>query len=52
MKRRLTAGNALKMFSDYDVIIDGVDNFTGKFLINDACFFAGKPLGPWRHSPL
>src|SRR5918997_64355 len=29
---------------DYDVVIDGVDNFTAKFLINDACFFAGKPL--------
>ena len=52
MKRRLTAGNALKIFGDYDVIIDGVDNFPAKFLINDACFFAGKPLGPWRHSPL
>src|SRR5918997_1774296 len=29
---------------DYDVVIDGVDNFPTKFLINDACFFAGKPL--------
>ena len=28
----------------YDVVIDGVDNFPAKFLINDACFFAGKPL--------
>ena len=43
-EERLTAGNALKLFSDYDVIIDGVDNFTAKFLINDACFFADKPL--------
>ena len=43
-EERLTAGNALKIFSEYDVIIDGVDNFTAKFLINDACFFADKPL--------
>lgn len=43
-EERLTAGNALKIFGDYDVVIDGVDNFPAKFLINDACFFAGKPL--------
>ena len=43
-EERLTAGNALKIFSDYDVVIDGVDNFPAKFLINDACFFADKPL--------
>jgi molybdopterin-synthase adenylyltransferase len=43
-EERLTAGNALKIFSEYDVIIDGVDNFTAKFLINDACFFTDKPL--------
>lgn len=43
-EERLTAGNALKIISDYDVVVDGVDNFTAKFLINDACFFADKPL--------
>lgn len=43
-EERLTAGNALKIVGDYDVVIDGVDNFPTKFLINDACFFAGKPL--------
>lgn len=43
-EERLTAGNALKIFSEYNVIIDGVDNFTAKFLINDACFFSDKPL--------
>ncbi len=43
-EERLTASNALKIFSDYDVVIDGVDNFPAKFLINDACFFADKPL--------
>ena len=40
----LTSHNALELISQYDVIIDGVDNFPAKFLINDACFFAKKPL--------
>jgi len=43
-EERLTAKNALKIISDYDVVIDGVDNFPAKFLINDACFFIKKPL--------
>ncbi len=41
---RLTSTNALDMIREYDVVIDGVDNFPTKFLINDACFFADKPL--------
>ncbi len=41
---RLTAKNALDVVKGYDVVIDGVDNFPAKFLINDACFFADKPL--------
>ncbi|WP_447980347.1 HesA/MoeB/ThiF family protein [Candidatus Nitrospira bockiana] len=41
---RLTSKNALELFRDYDIVIDGVDNFPAKFLINDACFFADKPL--------
>ena len=41
---RLTSSNALDLFRQYDVIIDGVDNFPAKFLINDACFFTKKPL--------
>ena len=43
-EERLTADNALKIVGDYDVVLDVVDNFPTKFLINDACFFAGKPL--------
>lgn len=43
-EERLTSKNALKFISEYDVVIDGVDNFPAKFLINDACFFAEKPL--------
>jgi adenylyltransferase/sulfurtransferase len=41
---RLTVKNALSILNEYDVILDGTDNFPAKFLINDACFFAKKPL--------
>lgn len=41
---RLTAANAMDLIRDYDVVIDGVDNFPTKFLINDACFFSDTPL--------
>lgn len=41
---RFVARNALHLVREYDIVIDGVDNFPAKFLINDACFFADKPL--------
>ena len=41
---RLTAANAMALVGGYDIIADGTDNFTARFLLNDACFFAGKPL--------
>jgi molybdopterin/thiamine biosynthesis adenylyltransferase len=37
------AGNILDIIKDYDFILDGTDNFSAKFLINDACVMAGKP---------
>ena len=40
----LTSKNAIELFKDYDVIIDGTDNFPAKFLANDAAVFTGKPL--------
>jgi adenylyltransferase/sulfurtransferase len=40
---RLTADNALSILRDYDFVIDGTDNFAAKFLVADACHFAGKP---------
>ncbi|MFO0773827.1 MAG: molybdopterin-synthase adenylyltransferase MoeB [Nitrospiraceae bacterium] len=43
-RERLMAHNALGILKDFDVVIDGVDNFAGKFLINDACVLANKPL--------
>jgi len=41
---RLTADNALDIISRYDVVADGSDNFATRYLVADACFFAGKPL--------
>jgi len=41
---RLTSKNALSILKEYDVILDGTDNFAAKFLINDAAFFTKKPL--------
>lgn len=42
-RERLTAANAPAILGDYDFIIDGTDNFASKFLVADACHFAGKP---------
>ena len=39
----LTSDNALELFVDYDVIIDGTDNFPTRYLVNDACVKLGKP---------
>ena len=41
---RLTADNALDIISSYDLVADGCDNFATRFLVNDACYFARKPL--------
>lgn len=41
---RLTAANALDLIAGYDVVADGSDNFPTRFLVNDACFLARKPL--------
>ena len=41
---RLTVKNALTLFAQYDLIADGSDNFSTRYLVNDACYFAKKPL--------
>ena len=41
---RLTAQNALALIGRYDFIVDGSDNFTTRYLVADACYFARKPL--------
>ena len=40
----ITPENAVRIFEGYDVILDGTDNFTSRYLNNDAAFFARKPL--------
>ncbi len=44
MPFRLTAENALEIVSRYDIVADGSDNFATRYLVNDACYFAEKPL--------
>ncbi len=40
----ITTTNALEIMSDYDLIIDGTDNFSTRYLVNDACVLLKKPL--------
>jgi adenylyltransferase/sulfurtransferase len=40
---RLTSANALEILSEYDVLVDGTDNFATRYLTNDACVLLGKP---------
>jgi molybdopterin/thiamine biosynthesis adenylyltransferase/rhodanese-related sulfurtransferase len=40
---RLDSSNALDVFRDYDLIVDGTDNFATRYLVNDACVLLGKP---------
>jgi len=41
-RERLTTNNINEFIKDYDVIVDGVDNFPTRFMVNDACVMAGK----------
>lgn len=43
-QERLTSQNALVLFEQFDLIIDGTDNFPTRYLINDACVLTGKPF--------
>lgn len=40
---RLTSDNALDIIKDYDLVVDGTDNFPTRYLVNDACVMLGKP---------
>jgi adenylyltransferase/sulfurtransferase len=40
---RLTSENALEILGDYDIVLDGTDNFPTRYLVNDACVLLGKP---------
>ena len=41
---RLNNQNALMLFDEYDIVIDGTDNFSTRYMINDACVLLNKPL--------
>ena len=41
---RLVPENALSIIGNYDIVADGSDNFTTRYLVNDACYFAKRPL--------
>lgn len=41
---RLTNTNAFQIISEYDIVIDGTDNFSSRYMINDACVLLNKPL--------
>lgn len=43
-EENLSAENIMRFLPDYDIILDGSDNFSTRFLVNDACFFAKKTL--------
>ncbi len=40
---RLTSENALELCREYDIVVDGTDNFPTRYLVNDACVLTGKP---------
>ncbi len=41
---RLESDNAREIISQYDMVINGADNFATRYLVNDACYLEGKPL--------
>lgn len=41
---KIISANALDLLKDYDVVLDGSDNFPTRYLLNDACVLLGKPL--------
>jgi adenylyltransferase/sulfurtransferase len=42
-KLRLSGENVMDIVNRYDIVVDGTDNFPTRYLVNDACVFAGKP---------
>ena len=41
---KITSGNVISIIKEYDIVVDGSDNFETKYLLNDACVLTGKPL--------
>jgi adenylyltransferase/sulfurtransferase len=49
---RLTSHNAMRLFRNYDIIVDGTDNFPTRYLVNDACVLRGSQTSTARSSDL
>jgi len=43
-QENVSADNIMRILSDFDIVLDGSDNFSTRYLVNDACFFAKKTL--------
>ena len=41
---RISSENAVEIIEQYDIVINGADNFPSRYLVNDACYLLGKPL--------
>lgn len=44
IKERINKGNIMDLIKDYDIVVDGSDNFPTRYLVNDACVLLKKPL--------
>jgi molybdopterin/thiamine biosynthesis adenylyltransferase len=44
LQKRISKDDILELIRDYDIVVDGSDNFPTRYLVNDACVMAGKPL--------
>ncbi|HCR18062.1 MAG TPA: hypothetical protein DIU35_11320, partial [Candidatus Latescibacteria bacterium] len=40
----LNSENVMDIISEYDIVVNGCDNFPTRYMVNDACVFAGKPI--------
>jgi molybdopterin/thiamine biosynthesis adenylyltransferase len=43
-EQKLTAENAISIITEFDIVVDGSDNFSTRYLVNDTCVALGKPL--------
>ena len=48
----LTSENAMEIIPQYDIVVNGADNFATRYLVNDAAFLAGGQARRWQHLPL
>jgi len=51
-REKFSSENAMKMIKDYDIVIDGTDNFPTRYLVNDACVFPQKTQYLRQYFPL